>query len=272
MQHVRFRLKICLIMLAGVLVLGTIGFSNTENLSLGNALYFTIVTISTVGYGDVHAVTPTGKILALIVIITGVATFLGVVANTTELMLDRRERKSRLEKLNIIIGLFFSSLGTRLLKYFAGLDREIDSARKHLLVTSEWSNKDYEHAYKKLQDYRGAIDIDKADLVQARDYLEEKSELLLRIMENPNLLEHETFTDLLMTVFHLQEELHLRKDLANAPDPDREHLLEDMQRAYGYLLRQWLLYMQHLQANYPYLFSLAVRTNPFDKKATPVVQ
>jgi hypothetical protein len=38
------------------------------------------------------------------------------------------------------------------------------------------------------------------------------------------------------------------------------------------LVHQWLDYMRHLKKDYPYLFSLAMRTNPFDQEATPVVK
>jgi hypothetical protein len=41
----------------------------------------------------------------------------------------------------------------------------------------------------------------------------------------------------------------------------------DIRRAYHLLLREWLGYMAHLHADYPYLFSLAVRTNPFNPAA-----
>jgi hypothetical protein len=30
--------------------------------------------------------------------------------------------------------------------------------------------------------------------------------------------------------------------------------------------------MEHLKINYPYLFSLAMRTNPFDRQASPVIK
>jgi hypothetical protein len=36
-------------------------------------------------------------------------------------------------------------------------------------------------------------------------------------------------------------------------------------------VHQWLDYLRYLKTNYPYLFSLAIRTNPFDEKASPVV-
>jgi hypothetical protein len=44
-----------------------------------------------------------------------------------------------------------------------------------------------------------------------------KRDFLVALMENPNLLEHESFTDLLWAVFHLVEELAVR---LNPFDPD----------------------------------------------------
>jgi len=41
---------------------------------------------------------------------------------------------------------------------------------------------------------------------------------------------------------------------------------------YRNLALQWLKYMEHLKVNYPYLFSLSLRTNPFDRNATPIVK
>jgi hypothetical protein len=45
----------------------------------------------------------------------------------------------------------------------------------------------------------------------------------------------------------------------------------DIKRAYGLLVDQWLVYMKHLKDNYPYLFSLAMRVNPFLQEPSPVV-
>ena len=95
---------------------------------------------------------------------------------------------------------------------------------------------------------------------------------MLRLLENPNLLEHEEFTELLRTVFHVAEELGERTALNDLPDTDIKHLSGDVRRAYVHLVHQWLDYMRHLKANYPYLFSLAIRRNPFDKDASPIVR
>ena len=85
-------------------------------------------------------------------------------------------------------------------------------------------------------------------------------------------MEHESFTDMLWAVFHLEEELRARKELKGLPDEDLRHLAGDVRRVYGRLARQWLEYMKHLKVSYPYLFSLALRTNPFNRGASPVVQ
>jgi hypothetical protein len=66
----------------------------------------------------------------------------------------------------------------------------------------------------------------------------------------------------------LTDELAHRTDLRKLPDSDYEHLAGDIKRAYHQLLIQWLEYMKHLKRDYPYLFSLAMRTNPFDPNAS----
>jgi hypothetical protein len=116
------------------------------------------------------------------------------------------------------------------------------------------------------------VDVARVDLGALREFLLGRRDFLLRLLENPNLLEHETFTDLLRAVFHLTEELESRRDLAALPETDLAHLSNDIARAYSFLVREWLAYMKHLKDNYPYLFSLAIRTNPFDPQASAVVR
>ncbi len=91
------------------------------------------------------------------------------------------------------------------------------------------------------------------------------------MLENPNLMEHESFTDLMWAVVHLTDELEARKSLTGLPPSDLEHLAIDIQRVYGRLSGQWLSYLEHLKANYPYLFSLVLRTHPFQPHPSPIV-
>jgi hypothetical protein len=264
-------LRVFLVALLVVLVLGILGLMIIEDLSLADALYFTIVTVATVGYGDIHPATTAGKILALVLIITGVGTFLGVVANATEMMLNRREKKARIEKLNMVASLFFSEIGNRLLTYFVELDPQAASLRKELVITNDWSAADFLKVSQLLKNHKYNIDIEKIPQEELRTFFAGKVDLLLRLLENPALLERESFTETLRAVFHFRDELLLRQDISQLPESDRKHLAGDMKRAYKLLAHQWMDYMKHLKDSYPYLFSLAMRTNPFDLSASPIV-
>jgi voltage-gated potassium channel len=269
---IRFRLTLYLAILLAILVLGTIGFMVIEKTTLINAIYFNIVTIATVGYGDIHPITPTGKIFAILLIILGVGTFLGVIANATEMMLSRREKRIRMEKMNMVIGVFFSELGTQLIKIFAGHDPRIEEIRQGLVVSPKWTHQDFLQVEGHLRNFEFDVAVEKVDFPALKDLLIGKRDFLVRLLENPILLEHESFTTLLRAVFHLTEELAYREDFGQIPDMDRKHLGGDIKRAYHLLVGQWLDYMEHLKNFYPYLFSLAMRTNPFDRQASPIVQ
>ena len=52
----------------------TVIFAWAENQTLGNAIYFTLITGMTVGYGDITPVTPIGKAASVAIAIVGVIT------------------------------------------------------------------------------------------------------------------------------------------------------------------------------------------------------
>jgi hypothetical protein len=183
-------------------------------------------------------------------------------------MLNDREKKLMLKKLNMIIGSFFSEVGTELLALFSSCDRNSRAIIDKLLVKGTWTKKDFFEASCHLRDYQCNIVSEPEDLVSLKQFLLKRRSFLLSLLNNPNLLEHEAFTDLLWAVFHLTEELAHRKNPEASEGKDREHLALDIKRAYGLLITQWIEYMKHLKRDYPYLFSFAMRTNPFDQKIT----
>lgn len=187
-------------------------------------------------------------------------------------VLNLREKQSLLRKLNMVIGAFFSEVGIFLLKAYPDFDPHYDSRKLNLLVSTDWSNKDFTLARKHIKSYDFGIDSQKGDLERLRSFLILKRDFFLRLLENPNLLEHRSFTNLLRAVFHLTEELGYRTDVGKLPKADYEHLSGDITRVYSLLLSEWLAYMNYLKNYYPYLFSLAVRTNPFDPNASPEVK
>jgi hypothetical protein len=160
----------------------------------------------------------------------------------------------------------------RLLQMFVSRDPKLDGLREKMLITEKWTDADYESTKASLKGYDYGVELTKADLAGLMDFLNSKSGLFLRLLENPYILEHETFTDLLRAVLHLKEELLHRESFEDLPDSDIKHILGDAKRVYSFLIMEWLDYMSYLQHHYPYLFSLARRTNPFDREASVVVK
>jgi hypothetical protein len=187
-------------------------------------------------------------------------------------LLSERDRRASIEKMNMVIGAFFSEVGTELIRQLVEVDP--DRARKMEELRSG-GEKDAEY-FSRMKEATGEFSFrvspDVPALEGLRDLLVGKRDFMVRLLENPLLLEHESFTDVLWAVFHLSEELERRVDFTGLPPSDLAHLAGDSTRAYKRLTVQWMDYMKHLQKAYPYLFSLALRLNPFDPSASVVVE
>lgn len=186
-------------------------------------------------------------------------------------LLEERAKKDRLEKLNMVIGAFFSEVGSRLLAILADQDPEIEKIQQELDTAKDDLEQKFTIITKCLKEHHYKIKCNPYDWKIFKSLLIAKRDFMLRMLENSTLLEHESFTPVLWAVFHLAEELEARESLEDLPDTDFKHLEGDVNRVYGQLARQWLFYMEHLRERYPYLFSLSLRTNPFERQASPIV-
>ncbi|MCX6680815.1 MAG: hypothetical protein NTX42_10705 [Methanothrix sp.] len=187
-------------------------------------------------------------------------------------LLANRSKQNKQEKMNIVVGVFFSEIGTWLLTYLSDNDPNLCRLSGDLVKIDQWSDEEFIRVQDKFKNHRYSIDIKKIDIKVLSTYLSSKRSFSLRLLENPLLLENESFTNLLRAVFHLTEELEHRRDFQELPDSDYLHLTGDIERAYFLLVMEWMTYMRYLHSNYPYLFSLAMRTNPFDENACVVVK
>ena len=187
-------------------------------------------------------------------------------------LLSVREKRVMLKKLNMVIGAFFSEVGAKLLGLFVGVDAASAEKRERLAAPGTWHEERIKELVKFFKgcEYRAQPGVKDFEALKA--VLTGKREFMLGLLENPNLLEHESFTEMLWAVFHLTEELKARDDFSKLPPSDIKHIEGDLKRAYTAITIEWLFYMDHLKTNYPYLFSLAVRTNPFDASASVIVR
>ncbi|HEY6839269.1 MAG TPA: hypothetical protein VI389_11035 [Geobacteraceae bacterium] len=184
-----------------------------------------------------------------------------------ERVLKERERHALRQKLNMVIGVFFSEVGTKLLGDSFSFLVNGDELARLVKITPQWTEADFRRVADYVTGHDIQVDSRRGDLQTLRSFLLARRGFMLGLLENPNLLEHDDFTDLLWAVFHLIEELEARRSFDRLPAADMEHLSGDIKRAYRHLLRQWVVYLIHLRHDYPYLFSLAVRTNPLNPDA-----
>ena len=76
-----------------VVTVGTVVFHLLEKWSWIDSFYFTIITLATIGYGDLVPTTPVGKLVTVIFVIVGVGIFLGFLNKMMERRVEQRERR-----------------------------------------------------------------------------------------------------------------------------------------------------------------------------------
>jgi len=192
-----------------------------------------------------------------------------IVTVIIEQLLNKKEKQAIIRKLNVVIGVFFNEIGRELLSKFSARDINFESIKPGFMFTTNSFEKQYIENVNILKNYKGNIQChDNIKLIELRELLISKKEFFMGLMSNSNLLEHESFTELLLALFHLYEELSKRNNLEKICEADYRHLIIDMERAYLLLLIEWVYYMKHLKEEYPYLFSLELRLNPLNPNAS----
>ena len=194
-----------------------------------------------------------------------------VVAVIVERIINRHDKHKLVGKLNMVIGTFFSELGTRLIGALTEAIENKSELTPYISIDKNWTPTKYREAREFVRTFKPIVNTEALDLAALRDMLTERRDMLVSLLANPNLLEHERFTNLLWALFHLMEELGARDKLTDLPETDAEHLAGDIHRVYARLTQEWLMYCKHLQKAYPYIFSIIARTHPLQERPDATV-
>jgi len=178
------------------------------------------------------------------------------------------DKKKTQSKLNMIVGVFYSKFGTELLGLISNSDKNISLIREKLIVDKNLTKKEIIELKKAANAYEPDLDMDFSKAQEILRILSEERTFLVELLANPSLLEKESFSNLLLSIFHLREEMCSRKNICSISKEDEDHLTIDISRAYKNLIIEWVKYIEHLKDSYPYLYSYALRTNPFDADAS----
>ena len=180
-----------------------------------------------------------------------------VVTIILEKIIDHKAKEERMNKLNMLVGIFFTEVGCKLMHLIINADKE---AKNSIACFDSLDKIEYD-----LLKHEYEIDIKELDLEAIKTILVDNSNLFVNLISNENLLQHETFTDLLMSVVHLRDELAFMKNNKTS-DIDINHLENDIMRVYKNITIQWVHYLEYLNKFYPFLYNNAIRVNPFKFK------
>jgi hypothetical protein len=195
-----------------------------------------------------------------------------IVTLVLDKLLTAREKQEKLLKLNTVISAYFSEIGTATISLMSEANVNRSDLQKYLRVDIGWDEAEFKKASSNVRDFEFQGDCTSGLLLSLREFLRVNKPYLLRMFDNPNLLEHDAFTEMLWAVLHVSQELECRENLVGLPKNDMAHLLNDILRAYRLLTIEWLCYMKYLKKDYPYLFSLAIRKNPFEDKYSVIIE
>jgi hypothetical protein len=182
-------------------------------------------------------------------------------------LLEKKEKEKRMEKMHMLIGLYFQELGLNLLKVLVLADEKRTDFQGPCQVGMNWNSKDFRRLEQWLSKRKMEVNSTQIDYDYLYLMLREQKSLMVSLISNPTLIEHENFSELLIAVNHLQDEMALRERLKDRPDyqPDLKHWKSDLERVYALSAIQWIRYIEHLKENYPFLYNAARVTNPFEE-------
>ncbi|WP_160680434.1 hypothetical protein [Clostridium sp. C8-1-8] len=178
-----------------------------------------------------------------------------------------KEQQDNFKKISVVIGAFFTETGVNAIRNLSAFNLNFHEICKNLSIGDNWTDKDYNNAIKEFKELNITIDSKASDLKLLKEFIFSNRQNILTMFENKTLLEHNNFTDMLWSLYHIYDELNFRDNLYDLEEEDFLHLSIDIKRCYQLMVVEWLNYMSHLKTEYPFLYSLAVRKNPFSDKA-----
>ena len=134
MTGIRKKLFLSIWLIIFINAFGVIGYMMIEGWNFRDSLFMTVITITTVGYAEVHDLTPAGEIFTIVLLIVGVGIILYLLGTAAKLLLEgeledligrkRLEKKIRdLKDHYIICG--FGRMGKTIAKEFSSRDMEV---------------------------------------------------------------------------------------------------------------------------------------------------
>ncbi len=149
-KHFRNELIIAGLLFISLLLAGTLSYHYTQDYPWTDALYMTVITVTTVGFGEVHPLNGTGKLLTIALILTSIVIYAYTITVITEYVVGENIFKKLIEK---------------------RMEKKIQKLENHVIITGY--GRTGKQAVKKLKNYDRkvvVIDIQKPEEDPLIDY------------------------------------------------------------------------------------------------------
>ena len=87
-----------MIMVGALFLIGTVFYHNVEQFSILDAFYFSVMTLATVGYGDLVPQTAFGKLFSIVYVMLGVGVLSAVIVNFNMALKQYHQDKKKKEE------------------------------------------------------------------------------------------------------------------------------------------------------------------------------
>ncbi|MGL5152820.1 MAG: hypothetical protein ACRC7N_19865 [Clostridium sp.] len=232
------------------------------------SLMIVLAVLSIIMYGIHYKIFGNAKETASNIVLSLAFVPIGIFYNILiiDKILEAREKIKIANKINIIVGAFYSEVGTKVLTELIKGDLTISEITMCSKITKHWTNESFKLLKETVESYDCELDINLMDLNNLNRILDEKDDFILSLISSPMLEEYDEFTDMLISLYHVRDELRTRLIEGEIKEYEKAHLRKDICRAYLKIIIQWVDYMEHLKLYYPSLFIKALITSPFDDR------
>ncbi len=166
-------------------------------------------------------------------------------------------------KMSIIETLFFNESGSHILRYLIRFDPNAERLSAMLDLNMEWRSSQYAAAERQLKLYPFELDTEKLDFYGIHYHLNERMDFYRNILENPAMTQSNQFTEMVMNIYLLGEELEDRTDLYDLSAEDRRFLGDLVRQIYRELTEYWLDNAYNHSLHNKHRLHRLVATNPF---------
>lgn len=178
-------------------------------------------------------------------------------------LVEKTHREEARSKVSIIETLYFNESGGTMLRYLTSFDPDAARLRELLQVTEDWHSSDFRQAIRQLKSYPFLLDLERIDFFGLHYHLSQRHEYYRSMLENPALTQSEAFTEMIMKIYLLWEELDGRTNLYQLPEKDRSYLAELLHEIYRELTEYWLDNVYNHSIHNRFRLHRAIESNPF---------